>query len=142
MQYGALILADQQLVLAKAIDGAVLLDQQLNKLLDLFDFYVERYPADTPTTQLELTDLSVSIKELGTIPRLIALNLAAWRHGTPPVLSREGFEQHALSEFELHLFALHTFFQRKGLDTSGYSPVLVNDSMAALRLANKLLCPA
>ncbi len=134
-------MTDQQQVLAKAIDGAVLLDQQLNKLLDLFDFYVERYPADTPTAQLELTDLSVSIKELGTLPRLIALNLAAWRHGTTPVLSRQGFEQNALSEFELHLFALHSFFQRKGLDTSEYSPVVVNDSMQALRRANQLLCP-
>jgi hypothetical protein len=137
-----LTLADQQLVLAKAIDGAVLLDQQLNKLLDLFDFYVERYPADTPSERLELTDLSVSIKELGTLPRVVALNLHAWRHGTPPVLSRQGFEEHALGELELHLFALHSFFERKGLDTSAYSPILVNDSMDALRLANKLLCPA
>jgi hypothetical protein len=132
-------LSDQQLqLLPKALDGAVRLDQQLNSLLDLYDFYTQRYPANDASGELELRDLQVSIKALGQLPELIALNLVAWRTGMEPTLSRVGFETNVLNEMLLHMHALATFFKRKGLDLDPYSGVLVKECMNSLRLANNI----
>lgn len=128
----------QQQLLPKALDGAVRLDQQLNALLDLYDFYTQRYPATDASGELELRDLQVSIKALGQLPELISMNLIAWRTGMEPTLSRLGFEENVLNEMLLHMHAMSTFFKRKGLDLEPYSGVLVKECMNSLRLANNL----
>lgn len=126
-------LDQHQQLLAKALDGAVRLDQQLNVLLDLYDFFVQRYPNDP-----ELGDLQASIKELGQLPELVALNLTAWRVGMEPTLSRLGFEVNVLNEVCVHMQAMSVFFKRKGLDIEPYSAVLVCECMNSLRLANNI----
>lgn len=136
MNNGALVPEQYQQLLAKALDGAVRLDHQLNVLLDLYDFYSHRYPVTTPSAELELRDLHVSIKALGQLPELIALNLIAWRTGMEPTLSGDGFRSNVLDEMHLHLHALASFFKRKGLDIEPYSEVLVKECMNSLRLAN------
>lgn len=120
-------------LLAKALDGAVRLDQQLNVLLDLYDFFAQRYPNDR-----ELEDLQVSIKAMGQLPEMIALNLTAWRVNMEPTLSRLGFETNVLNEVCIHMHSMSSFFQRKGLDLEPYSAVVVRECMNSLRLANNI----
>lgn len=126
-------LDQHQQLLSKALDGAVRLDQQLNMLLDLYDFFVQRYPDDS-----ELQDLQVSIKAMGQLPELIALNLTAWRVNMEPTLSRIGFETNVLNEVCVHMQTMSSFFKRKGLDIEPYSPVVVRECMNSLRLANNI----
>jgi hypothetical protein len=126
-------LDQNQQLLSKVLDGAVRLDQQLNLLLDLYDFFSQRYPDDK-----ELPDLQVSIKALGQLPEMIALNLTAWRTNMEPTLSRIGFETNVLNEVCVHMQTMSTFFKRRGLDLEPYSPIVVRECMNSLRLANNI----
>jgi hypothetical protein len=127
-------LSDQnKKLLARALDSAVLLDQQLNLLLDAYDFYSDRYGISHP---VQMKDLQVSIKALGTIPRLIALNLVAWRTGVMPDLSREGFELNVLNELVLHMNTLYRAFTTEKIDLGIFSTQLVSDCMRDIKIAN------
>lgn len=126
----------QQHHLSRALCSAIILDKQLNILLDLYDFFVSRHPADTSSMELEIRDLSVSIKSLGELPKHIAVNLIAWRENTQPTLSQSGFELHVLNEMLLHMQSLAYFFSRKQLDLEPYSATLVQGALDELRFAN------
>lgn len=126
----------QQQLLAHALDSAIRLNQQLNALLDLYDFYVDRYPPGTAGEELELQDLYVSIKALGELPYHVGMALKAWRSGAEPLLSKTGFQVHVLNEIELHMRALSSFFHRKHLDMDGYSDVLTRDALRTIQAAN------
>lgn len=126
-----------QQLLAKALDGAVVLDRQLNLLLDAYDFFTQRYPATTPSQDLELKDLQASIKALGSLPQMVALTLVAWRTFMEPPLSREGFEVNVLNEITIHMHSMARFFHMKHIDLEPYSQLIVRDCMTSLVLANK-----
>lgn len=124
-------------LIKSAAEAAIVLDRQLNILLDAYDFYVTRYPADTPSAQLELRDLQVSIKELGTLPHQVASRLEQWRHDQDPTLSKEGFEVHVLNEFSIHLHALSFFIASKGIDLEPFDGSIVGHALMAIRAANR-----
>lgn len=126
----------QQQLLAYALDSAIRLNQQLNTLLDLYDFYVDRHSPDSAGEELELRDLNVSIKALGELPYHVGMTLKAWRNSTPPLLSKTGFHLNVLNEIGLHMYALSTFFARKGLDMAGYSESLTKESLKTIQAAN------
>lgn len=124
-------------VLRKAIDAAIRLDAQLNILLDAYDFYCERYPAQTKSQEIELADLQASIKELGQLPSVIALTLTCWRTHQEPPLSEQGFEINVMNEITVHLVGLSRFFTRKGIDLEPYSDEIIYDIIGMMNVANK-----
>lgn len=127
-------LSDQnKKLLARALDSAVLLDQQLNLLLDAYDFYSDRYGVSHP---VQMKDLQVSIKALGTIPHMVALNLVAWRVGMVPDLSREGFELNVLNELAIHMTTLYRAVKAEKIDLGIFSVQLVSDCLRDLKIAN------
>jgi len=129
-------------MLVQARDAALVLGQSLNVLLDLYDFYTERYPAETQSQRFELEDLQVSILELGTLPKQVAEALHAWTRGDETMLSREGFELHVLNEFNVHMNAVSTFMFRKHIDLSEFDARAVGDAFFTLRTTNRLLTTA
>jgi hypothetical protein len=132
-------LLDRDLLITQAADVALVFNRQLNVLLDAYDFFVQRYPADTPSQQLELKDVQVSIRELGSLPHSIAAQLEAWKKGLTPTISAEGFELHILTEFALHMHSLALFMVRKKIDIEPFDPVLFGAAMKTIRDNNRLL---
>jgi hypothetical protein len=126
-------------LIRKAAEAALVLDQQLNVLLDAYDFYVQRYEAVTPSEELELADLQVSIKELGSLPRAVAVRLDQWRKDQEPALSADGFEISVLNEFNLHMNAVATFLHRKHIDLEAFVARLVGEAFMQLRDSNRLI---
>jgi hypothetical protein len=120
-------------LLARSLDSAVQLDQQLNLLLDAYDFFLERYGE---SRQVTLADLQTSLKELSTLPKIIALHITSWRVGMLPDISSIGFELNVLNEIMLHMNSMHRAFGAVGIDMGAFSPSLVKDCMNDLKLAN------
>jgi hypothetical protein len=124
-------------ILIDAVDAVIVLDRELNKLLDVFDEYIEQNTVQDASFEFELTDVLISIKELGELPYYIGMAMASWRNGTTPVLTCDGFNYHILNEMELHLFALYLFLKRKLCsDISNFNADAVHKAMVALRTAN------
>ena len=130
---------DRDLLITQAGDIALLFNRQLNLLLDAYDFFVQRFPADTPSQQLELKDVQVSLHALGSLPHAIAVRLDAWKKRIQPTISTEGFEIHIINEFALHVHSLALFMVRKEIDVEPFDPVVFGDAVKTLRDTNRLL---
>lgn len=132
---GPFILSEQHsLLLAKALDGAVLLDQNLNALLDQYDYFIDVYPKDS----FGFDDAQESIRALGVLPEMVALTLTCWRTYMEPTLSPTGFEVNVLNEIVVHMHSLVTLFAHHGIPIPKYNAIVVNESIDTLRLANKV----
>lgn len=125
-------------LLQNAINAAIVLDQQLNVLLDGYDFYVARY-GGVPGEEQPIEDATVSIKELGKLPLDIAIQMASWRKDQEPQLSRLGFELYVINEFTLHMFAIYSLLERKGIELEKLDLEKVSEAFAALRDCNRAL---
>ena len=133
---------EQKYHLAKAIDAAVRLDQQLNILLDHYDFYTQRYEGLNEKQKFMLVDLQHSIRALGTLPRQLGLTLLAWRSGADPVLSKQGFEVNVLNELAIHMYAISEFFKRQHIDIEPFSSAEVISAIADIVRANQVFSPS
>ena len=122
-----------------AIECSLVLDTQLNQLLDLYDFYTQRYPASTQSELFQLADLQVSIKALGELPHEIATWVSDLRNENPRMQSAVGFELHVLNEFALHMHSLASFMHRKGVDFGDFDPRKFGQVMQSLKTINKRL---
>lgn len=120
-----------------AIECSLILDKQLNQLLDLYDFYTQRYPASTQSELFELADLQVSINALGELPHEIATWVSDLRNERPRVLSSIGFEINVLNEFALHMHSLASFMHRKGVDFGDFNPRQFGQVMLTLKTLNR-----
>lgn len=133
------MLAHARLKLIKnAADAALVLNQNLDLLLDAYDFYVQRYEALTPSDELTLKDLQTSIAALGVLPLQVANHLDDWTRDKQPELSSQGFEVNVLNEFSIHMFAVSTFFHRKLIDLELDHPSIAM-AFENLRSVNRLL---
>lgn len=130
---------DRDNLITQAADAALVFNRQLNILLDAYDFYVQRYPAETKSDQLQLKDVQVSIRELGSLPHSIANRLDAWKKSEIPTISAEGFDEHILCEFALHIQSLALFMSRKQIDTEPFDPLMFGDAMKTFKENNRLL---
>ena len=119
-------------------NAALVLGTQLSILLDAYDFYTQRYPAENLKDEFELEDLQVSISALGSLPHQVGVTLNAWKTSEEPPLSSIGFELHVLNEFALHMVAVQRFMQRKKIDMDAFYPLVVNQSFAILRASNRV----
>jgi hypothetical protein len=131
------MLAHARLTLIKnAADAALTVNQQLDKLLDAYDFYMQRYETETPSQELELKDLQVSIMALGSLPLQLANRLDDWTRDVEPELSTNGFEIYVINELSLHMFSVATFFWRKHIETDVDHQV-TQQAFNSLREVNK-----
>lgn len=131
---------DQRTRLLKhAGDAALELNKQLNLLLDGYDFAISRWRFEEPSEQLELRELQASIKELATLPRMIAMELDAWSLDEEQTLSRIGFEIHVLNELAIHMHSVAFFLGRRHIDIEPFSLRSVSSAIAVLRATNRLL---
>jgi hypothetical protein len=130
---------DRDNLIRDASQAALVLNTQFNILLDAYDFYVTRFPAETPSEQLELRDLQVSIKELGSLPHQMAAQLQFWKNDEQPTISSHGFELFILNEFQLHMHSLATFMVRKKIDLEPFDPKLFGLLMRKFKDANRLI---
>ena len=122
----------------RAADAAIIINQQLVKLLDAYDFFIERHIADTPSTALEIRDLAVSIMALGTLPLQLANRLDDWTREVSPELSTEGFEIYVINELAIHMYSVASFFWRKYIDTGVDHPT-AREAFCTLREMNRAI---
>jgi hypothetical protein len=126
-------------LLHQAGAAALELNRQLNLLYDGYDFCISRYHFDGALEQHELKELQASIKELSTLPKMVALELNAWSQDLEQTFSRIGFEIHVLNEIMIHMHAVAFFLQRYKIDLEPFSLKLSAESIAILRMTNRLL---
>lgn len=121
-----------------AAGAAIIINQQLVKLLDAYDFFIERHIVDTPSTALEIRDLAVSIMALGTLPLQLANRLDDWSREVSPELSTEGFEIYVINELAIHMYSVASFFWRKHIDTGVDHPT-TRKAFGTLREMNRAI---
>ena len=133
-----MIVETRRALISEAAEAAVVLDRALTKLLDEYDFCLQRYEVTNVSEAFQMKDVQDSIKALSTLPHQVANRLDDWMRDKQPELSFEGFELNILNEFSLHLFALDTFFYRKLIDPE-VDHKEVGEAFNTLRKVNRLL---
>jgi len=128
-----MITQDRDVHVQHAIESVLLLNRHLTLLLDHYDFYLQRYGE----RDQDFNDVQVSIDELGTLPKSIALQLEAWKEDREPLISREGFDEFVLSEFALHMHSLAMFLVRKKIDLDPFDPREFGTALSKLRQINR-----
>lgn len=124
-------------LLTKASESALELNKQINFLMDALDWYVEREEFDI--SDIAYKDVSCSITELAILPKMLALELTAWKAGIEPTLSCLGFEINVLNELAIHFSAIASFLLLKKVDVQPYNHVAVIESLRLIVRANRML---
>lgn len=124
-------------LLNKASESALELNKQINFLMDALDFYVER--TEFNISDAAYKDVSCSITELGILPKMLALELTAWKAGIEPTLSWLGFEINVLNELAIHFSAIASFLLQKQIDVEPYNHAAVIESLRLIVQTNRVL---
>lgn len=124
-------------LLNKASESALELNRQINFLMDAFDFYIDRTESDI--SDITYKDVSCSITELGILPKMLALELTAWKAGIEPTLSWLGFEVNVLNELAIHFSAIANFLLLKKVDADPYNHAAVIESLRLIVQTNRVL---
>lgn len=132
-------ISEKQRLCLQAVEGLLVLNQYLNRLLDAYDFYVHRYPPTTESELAQFADLQVSISALGTLPHEMAAWISDVRNDRIRMVSADGFEQYVLNEFALHMHSLAVFMFRKKIEIEGFDAKLFGQIMDTLRVVNRKL---
>ena len=138
MNIGAILETREKLVRAAA-EASLVLAEHLNLLLDAYDWYIERYPVETLSQELELKDLSVSICALEIIPQHVTAALRNWDVGAESTLSTLGFEISVINEFNLHMCSLASFMRRKGVELEHFHDLEVGKAFGSLAQINRAI---
>lgn len=112
---------------------------QVNILLEAAQLYATRNPAVSKSDELKHKELRQSIKDLGSIPRMLVDEVGRWKRGDERVLGRQGVEQFLLADLHASMDAMHWFFEREGIDTSSYSMDVVSQCYYEMVRCNRLL---
>lgn len=101
------------------------LTQQIHHMLDLIDFYMQRYQPDGSSRHdglvVEHDQLKEMINTLGTLPYQLADVLRRWKHDEPRVLSRLGVELTLINEIWATLEVTMLFFIQHNIDIDPYN---------------------
>lgn len=134
-----MLVETRRALIKSAADAAILLDQQLTKLLDEYDFCIRRYEVKTESDVLRLEDVNETIRSLGVLPLHVANRIDDWSRDKQAELSFEGFEEFVLNEFSIHLYALSVFLQRAHVDLEFLDRESIAGAFITLRSVNKQL---
>lgn len=113
--------------------------EQVNFLLDATHIYTRRNPMVTAMDKVKYRELKQAVFDLGTIPKMLASEIARWKKGEERVLSRQGIEANLLNELYATMEPLLWFFTREKIEVPGFSLDLVQSSYYELIRCNRLL---
>lgn len=116
------------------------LTQQVDQLLELATFYLDRYPPDgTMRDRLVATELMITANNLAGLVNQLAETVAGWKDGRARVLSRTGTEISIINELRANCSALMYFLLSNGIDIDALVAGRLSDSFDDLLRCNRLL---
>lgn len=117
-----------------------LLSTQLDHLLDLVAFYLDRHPHDgTRSADIKTLELKLTVENLAVLTTQLAEVLAGWKAGTERVLSRMGTELTILNEISANAQALIYFLMSHDIDLEPFDLTKANVAFVILKKCNSLL---
>jgi hypothetical protein len=112
-------------LIATGDEAFLALTQQIQHMLDLIDFYMQRYQptgsAKHDGLAFKHEQLKEMINTLGTLPYQLADVIRRWKHNEPRVLSRLGVELELLNEIWATLEVTMLFFIQHDMDLEPYN---------------------
>lgn len=119
------------------------LTQQIQHMLDIIDFYMQRYQptgsAKHDGLALKHDQLKEMINTLGTLPYQLADVLRRWKQGDPRVLSRLGVELTLINEIWITLEVTTVFFIQHDLDLDPYNRMKAEKAVRELVRVNNCI---
>ena len=101
------------------------LSQQIHHMLDLIDFFMQRYQPTGSSRHDALAfkhdQLKEMINTLGSLPYQLADVMRRWKHNEPRVLSRSGVELELINEIWVTLEVTMLFFIQHDMDVDPYN---------------------
>ncbi len=111
----------------------------IQSLLDLVDFYMNRFPADTPSGRIKHEQLDLAVKTFGTLPYQLASVIGKWKKGEERLLSQMGVELDLLNELQATIDSTILFLDREQIDTSNVGHAESQEAIATLIRVNRVL---
>jgi len=112
---------------------------QVNILLEAAQLYATRNPAVSKAIELKHRELKQSVKDLGSIPRMLVDEIGRWKKGEERVLGRRGVEEFLLADLHASMDAMYWFFHREKIDVTAYSIDIVTRCHYEMVRCNRLL---
>jgi len=125
-------------VLNEASSAAIALDDQLNKLMDCYDLFIDTCIPGISVDDYMMMELIASIEALSILPGLIAEELSAWKshHANMYIMD---FDLEVVNELAIHMNSIVYFLKMQNASIDGYSQKTVDISLMVIRTANQLL---
>lgn len=131
-------LAREQLI-TKAEDAFIKLTQQLNLLLDLTEFYIDRYPVTDASSRLKQRELATTVGNLAYATQQLGDILKGWKQGEVRVLTVESTEQDILNELWANVQVLVQFLRDHEIDMEPFNEWRTVTSYKVLVMCNRLI---
>lgn len=106
-------------VVTQALFASKLLANQLDLLLDGFDFYVNRYGFDSPSEMFKFEEALYSVTEFEGLFKTLKEEIEIWQMGRESGMRPADFELNVLNEIFLHMTSCHQFISEKGIEVEG-----------------------
>lgn len=112
---------------------------QVNILLEAAQLYATRNPVVSKSTELKHKELKQSVKDLGSIPRMLVDEIGRWKRGEDRVLGKQGVETFLLADLFASMDSMFWFFERENIEAKDYSIDIVARSYYEMVRCNRLL---
>ena len=113
---------------------------QIDYLLDLVGFYLDRYPPDGSLGCLmKSMELKETIDNIASLTSQLADVVTRWKEGQDRVLSRTGTELNILNELNANAQALIYFLLSNHIDLEPFDVAEASTSFILLTKCNRLL---
>ena len=113
--------------------------QQIDHMLDVIHFYMNRYPPETISLEHKHEWVKEMINTLGSKPNELAEVIRRWRHEEPRIISRLGVEIEMLNELWITLDVLQEFFDREHIETHPYNRLKAKLALKTLLSVNNVI---
>ena len=118
----------------------IVLTTQVDHLLDLVSFYLDRYPFDgTESSLLKTSELKTTIDNMASLSSQLAEVVSRWKSGDDRVLSRTGTEISILNELCVNINSLCYFLVWEEIDLEPFDLGQAEDAVHILVRSNRLL---
>ena len=122
-------------VIAQGDTAFLALAQQVGHLLELAEFYFQRYPEEKSRIQ----QLETAVATLGSVPYQLAEVIRRWKNDEPRVLDRLGVEVSLLNELWITMEATAYFFNAQEISVDPYNQVKAYRAFQDLVRINRVI---
>ena len=129
----------RDVLITKAEDAFIRLSQQLDILLDLTNFYLDRYPAIDASTRYKYGELKTTIGNIVYTIQQLGDILQGWKLAEPRVLTVESTEQDILNEMWANVQVLVQFLRDHEIDMEPFNEWRTVTSFKVLVMCNRLV---